>query len=60
MSSSGTPQETAPKSSGYRVSMFPTSRPPLDPPTQPSRAREVMPRFSEAKPRERPALAAVP
>ena len=44
MSSSGTPQETAPKSSGYRVSMFPTSRPPLDPPTQPSRSREVTPR----------------
>ena len=44
MSSSGTPQDTAPNSSGYRVSMLPTSSPPLEPPTQPSRSRDVTPR----------------
>ena len=32
MSSSGTPQETAPNSSGYPVNMLPTSRPPLERP----------------------------
>ena len=44
MSSSGTPQDTAPNSSGYWVSMLPTSSPPLEPPTQPSRWRDVTPR----------------
>ena len=39
-----TSQRTAPKSSGARTSMLPTSSPPLDPPCTPSRAAHVTPR----------------
>ncbi len=49
MSSSGTPQITAPNSSGYVVSMLPTSSPPLLRPSQPRRAGTVTPRATRSR-----------
>ena len=48
MSSSGTWMITAPNSSGYWVSMFPVSRPPLEPPRTARWSRSVTPRSTRS------------
>ena len=49
MSSSGTWHTSAPKRSGYFVSMMPISRPPLLPPCAPSWGTVVMPRSTRSR-----------